>query len=129
MHRKRLIAGGLTALMVATLVFPVSAHCGRRRTAEPANTACYVCPVEDCTEMGRHSHDGTVYCGYDHADGICDGQCLDICPVEGCTIAGRHTHDGTAYCGTHHEAGFCDGSCQAYAAQGGRHHGRGGHHC
>ena len=129
MHRKRLIAGSLAALMVALLVIPVSAHCGRRRAAAPANTACYVCAVEGCTELGRHSHDGTVYCGYDHENGICDGKCLAICADEDCTITGRHTHNGTTYCGTHHEAGFCDGNCQTYVAPNGHHRGHGGHHC
>ena len=53
MHRKRLIAGSLAALMVALLVIPVSAHCGRRRASGAANKARYLCEVEGITKLGR----------------------------------------------------------------------------
>lgn len=69
------------------------------------------CPVEGCDQPGRHTHDGTLYCGYAHEGGACSGSCCPLCPVEGCDLPGRHFHDDTLYCGSVHAAGFCDGSC------------------
>ena len=125
---KRFAAGTAAVLTALLLAAPASAHCGHGRVARAASavsTTYPVCEVEDCTITGRHTHDGTIYCGYDHADGYCDGKCYALCGVEGCTITGRHTHGGTAYCGSHHECGYCDGSCQTVRAGGGHHH---GHH-
>ncbi|MCI9350243.1 MAG: hypothetical protein HFF83_13665, partial [Oscillibacter sp.] len=31
-----------------------------------------LCTVKGCTAVGRHTHNGTVYCGYNHASGFCD---------------------------------------------------------
>lgn len=115
----RLAAGLLCAILAALLIVPAAAHgchggrgrghhggCGRNVQTEIA-----VCPYEDCTIAGRHSHDGTGYCGYAHADGLCDGSCRALCPLEDCTAEGRHLHGHTTYCGAHHDCGFCDGSC------------------
>jgi hypothetical protein len=65
--------------------------------------------VEGCDIAGRHSHDGSYYCGYHHDGGFCDGNCAGLCTVEGCDIAGRHSHDGGYYCGSYHSGGFCNG--------------------
>ena len=138
MHKKYIAASVAAVLSIALLV-PVAYACGghgrvaANQLADTNVTACAVCTVEDCQITGRHSHEGTLYCGYQHADGICDGTCRALCPVEGCDIAGYHTHDNHAYCGSHHEAGFCDGSCQVQTAtpapvNTGRHHGHRGHH-
>lgn len=125
--RKKHFAAGFMALM---MLIPVSAsaHCGGywRTAAAPVNVNCEVCSIEDCTTAGRHIHDGVTYCGYAHADGICDGTCYALCAVEGCTLSGRHSHDGTVYCGANHGCGFCDGTCQQVltVVRGGGHHGR-----
>lgn len=123
MRMKKLLAAGLAcAALAAMLVVTVSAHgChGGRRSGHhggyaqnsasvPANVT--VCPVDGCTAAGRHWHDGTLYCGYGHANGYCDGNCYALCPVEGCETTGRHWHDNTLYCGFDHTSGFCGGSC------------------
>lgn len=36
---------------------------------------CPVCAVDGCDQTGHHLHDDTVYCGYPHAHGYCDGSC------------------------------------------------------
>lgn len=71
---KLLTAAAAAAMVSVLLVMPVSAHHGHHRQAA-ADTGCPVCTVEDCTEEGRHLHDGEYYCGYDHKDGYCDGSC------------------------------------------------------
>ena len=117
----RLTAGLLCAILAAILVAPAAAHgChgGRvfgqhTRYSRPAQTSVTVCPYEDCSIAGRHTHSGTVYCGYHHEGGFCDNACRALCPLEDCQIAGRHTHNGTTYCGYHHEDGFCDNTCRA----------------
>lgn len=118
---KRFAAGTAAVLTALLLAAPASAHCGHGRRA--AKAACPVCTVEDCTAVGRHTHDGHAYCGYDHKGGRCDGTCCALCEEEGCTITGRHTHDGVTYCGYDHDCGFCDGTCQQVRR--GHHHG----HC
>ncbi len=78
MHGKRFLTAALTAALVSTLfVMPVSAH-GHHRRVQTVDTECPVCTVEGCTEEGRHIHDGCEYCGYDHADGYCDGSCWNV---------------------------------------------------
>lgn len=89
--KKLLTAVALAATVSVLLVMPVSAHHGHRRQADIDNR-CPVCTVEDCTEEGRHLHDGVYYCGYDHDCGYCDGSCETSCPQpysgDGC--GGRH---------------------------------------
>lgn len=84
MRMKRLLTAAMTAALVSTLfVMPVSAH-GHghyrqtRVVVDTVDTECPVCTVEGCTEEGRHIHDGHDYCGYDHADGYCDGSCVTV---------------------------------------------------
>lgn len=137
---KKYIAVGMAAVLSMALAVPVAYACGghgRAAVSQPtvttvAVTTCPVCTAEDCQIAGRHSHDGTLYCGYHHADGICDGTCRALCPVDDCDMTGYHTHNATAYCGSHHNAGFCDGSCQAPTpvnpVNTGKHHGHRGHH-
>ena len=106
----------LCLLTAASLVLPAFAHGhrgGHHRATTQATQSVAVCPVENCTATGRHSHWGVTYCGYDHESGFCDGNCRALCTVSGCTLTGQHTHYGTAYCGYHHESGFCDGNCLA----------------
>lgn len=139
--RKKYIAVGTAVILSVALLVPVAYACGghgRMAVSQPAEGAaatCAVCTVEDCQIVGRHSHDDTLYCGYHHADGICDGSCRALCPVEDCDVTGYHTHNGNVYCGSHHDAGFCDGSCQTQvktpatpSVNTGRHHGHRGNH-
>lgn len=76
-------------LISVLFVTPVSAHGHHHRQTTAAasttttaatvtDTSCPVCTVEGCTETGRHTHDGYDYCGYDHADGYCDGTCAAV---------------------------------------------------
>lgn len=37
---------------------------------------CPVCLVDGCTEIGHHLHEQSVYCGYPHEHGYCDGSCI-----------------------------------------------------
>ncbi len=118
--KRKLAACLLCVLTAVSLVFPASAHgCGRHGGHHGQNTVAVqpavitVCPAGGCTAAGRHSHGGTVYCGYAHAGGVCDGNCRALCPVEDCALTGRHTHSGAVYCGYAHEEGFCDGDCRA----------------
>ena len=108
MFRKRVVAFVLAA---AILTVPAFAHGCKGRRVQTADASCGVCTVEDCAITGRHTHRGVTYCGYDHADGVCDGTCYALCSVEGCDSTGRHTHDGVTYCGYEHAHGFCDGVC------------------
>lgn len=127
MYKKHFAAGLIALAMLSALPVSVSAHCGGHRyAAAPVSVSCPVCTVEGCTAEGRHIHDGVTYCGYAHADGICDGICRALCTDENCTLSGRHSHNGIVYCGDSHENGFCDGSCQqARTIVSGGHH---GHH-
>lgn len=116
-----LLVGTLCVLMAALLVVPVSAHgCHGGRTRghhggyrQNAQITVTVCPYDDCTVFGRHSHSGILYCGYDHGTGVCDNNCQALCPLEDCETLGRHVHGLSTYCGYNHEAGFCDGACRA----------------
>ena len=126
MRTKKLLAAGLAcAALAAMLVVTVSAHgChgGRRsghhgggyaQNSASVQASVTVCPVDGCTAVGRHWHDGTLYCGYGHANGYCDGACRALCPFDDCETAGRHWHDNTLYCGYGHTNGYCDGACRA----------------
>ena len=97
-HTKR-IATGMTAVLAAVLlVVPASAHGGHHRQnqtsvqAQPAITTCSVCTTADCHITGRHSHNGVTYCGYDHADGFCDGSCTTTVQSNG--HHGSHSSHG-----------------------------------
>lgn len=120
--RNRLLAGAVCVMLAAVLIVPAAAHgChgGRGRHGgyrQSVQTTVTVCPYEDCTQAGRHTHDGVTYCGYCHGSGVCDGTCLALCPYEDCTETGRHTHDGVGYCGANHDCGYCDNSCAAKAS-------------
>lgn len=120
MRLKRILAAGfvfsLVAVMLAVSAFAHGCHGSSKHHSGAAQSRQYavtVCPFEDCSVVGRHNHDGIIYCGYNHGTGICDGACRALCSVEDCTAAGRHLHDGVIYCGNDHEAGFCDGACYA----------------
>ncbi len=91
MYFKKLLTATATAALVSALfVLPVSAHGHHRRAT--VNTDCPVCTVEGCAEEGRHTHDGHDYCGYDHADGYCDGTCVAVSTktVSHCNRSRRH---------------------------------------
>lgn len=127
MNKKRFASMLLALALLASLSVPAYAHgCRGRARGGNVSTGCAVCTVEGCTAVGRHSHDGVVYCGYPHESGVCDGQCLALCTVEGCTLTGRHSHDGQLCCGYSHDCGFCDGTCRDVSAGSG-HHGHHGH--
>lgn len=123
---KRALLCALAAACALSLAAPALAcggcHGGRaRRAAQP-------CSVEACTCAGWHYHDGVLYRGHTHGQGLCNGGCCPLCPVEGCALTGRHVHDSVIYCGANHAAGYCDGSgpcAQASPCSGGRcgHHG------
>lgn len=118
----RLLAGVLCVMLAAVMIVPAGAqgcHGGRGHHGEyrqNVQTTVTVCPYEDCTQTGRHTHDGVIYCGYGHGSSVCDGTCLALCPYEDCTQAGRHTHDGVGYCGADHDCGYCDNSCTVRAS-------------
>ena len=118
-RKSRLLAAAMCAVLAAMLIVPVSAHghhggWGRHSGyRQQVQTSVTVCPYEDCTEAGRHIHDGLTYCGYGHGSGVCDNNCRALCPFEDCVVAGRHYHDGAPYCGYDHAGGYCDGACQA----------------
>lgn len=113
--RRRTLVLLLACVTALALMVPAMAHGHGRHGGGcrgwSAQTQITVCTVEGCETAGRHVHNGVTYCGYNHANGVCDGKCLALCTVEGCEIAGRHVHDGVTYCGSHHEDGFCNGQC------------------
>lgn len=82
----RLAAGLLCAVLAAALIAPAAAHgChgGRGHHGgyrQSVQTTVTVCPYEDCTQAGRHTHDGVTYCGYCHDCGYCDGTCAVSAP-------------------------------------------------
>lgn len=131
MSLRKILISALCAMCVASLMVPTAfAHgChGRSR----ARRAIQPCSVEECTVMGYHYHNRTVYCGHTHGNDLCDGSCAPLCPVEDCTLAGRHYHNEIVYCGANHVAGYCDGTCgynhssSVWSGWGGC---RSGHHC
>lgn len=121
--RRRTLTLLLACVMALALMVPAMAHGHGHHGRRNVQTQVTVCTVEGCEIAGRHTHNGVTYCGYDHANGVCDGKCLALCPVEGCEVAGRHIHDGVTYCGNHHEAGYCNGSCAAAGTNSGYRHG------
>lgn len=125
MSMKKLLISALAAMCAASLLVPAAyAHGCHGQSAGTRRAGCAVCTVEDCTLSGRHVHGKTVYCGFDHEDGWCDGSCAPLCTVEGCASTGRHSHGGVTCCGYDHECGFCDGSCPVYRSASSRsHHG------
>ena len=128
---KRFLLSALAAVCAASLMLPTAfAHGGCHGRA--ARRAAQPCCVEDCTLVGWHYHDQTLYCGHTHGSGrLCDGSCYPLCQAEGCTLTGRHVHDGVTYCGASHAQGYCDGSCpscQAPASSGVRYGGCRGCH-
>lgn len=114
----RLLASALCVMLAAAMIVPAAAHgChgGRSRHGgfrQKVQTTVTVCPYDDCTLTGRHTHDGVIYCGYCHDSGVCDNNCRALCPLEDCTELGRHTHGYTTYCGYAHTGGYCDGTCR-----------------
>ena len=79
--KNRLLAGALCVMLAAMLIVPAAAHgChgGRGHHSgyrQNVQTTVTVCPYEDCTQAGRHTHNGVTYCGANHAGGYCDGSC------------------------------------------------------
>jgi len=81
---------GVTAVFaVAVLALPVSA-CGRHGHHAQSDYHCAVCTVEDCNETGFHIHDETMYCGYNHESGYCDGSCIYSVEPESTGYRGHH---------------------------------------
>ena len=107
------VAAFLLAASIVTVPAFAHGHGGAKGhrvwTAEP--TTYTVCPLDSCEVAGRHTHNNTTYCGYNHAHGFCDGTCYAVCTVEGCEATGQHVHNGVTYCGYDHAYGFCDGTC------------------
>lgn len=73
MRFKKLLTALITASLISVLfVMPVSAHGHHGAQGHHSQTSdCPVCTVDGCTEMGRHSHDGHDYCGYNHTSRHC----------------------------------------------------------
>ncbi len=91
MHLKKMLTLSMaTAFVSALLVMPVSAHGHHRRYTQKLDTYYPICTIEECTEEGRHVHDGYNYCGYAHADGYCDGSCIYNTNVSNC--GSHHCH-------------------------------------
>lgn len=116
--KKAVVLGMAVVLLSGLCAMPVSAHGRHHRQSEyrTENThLCEVCSVEGCMKMGWHVHDDVTYCGYDHADGYCDGTCNTavVCTLAQCTETGHHIHDGKNYCSYDHESGYCDGTCDS----------------
>lgn len=77
MYQKKRFAAGAMALFISlALAAPASAHCSHGRTDAARAASIAVCTLDGCTTAGRHTHDGVLYCGSHHADGVCDGTCL-----------------------------------------------------
>lgn len=70
---KLFAVGTVLTLLTALLAVPASAHGGRHHAARRTTPSYAVCSVEQCTETGRHDHDGVTYCGYSHTGGYCTG--------------------------------------------------------
>lgn len=114
--RKAAVSGLVGILTFTAFVMPVSAHGHHGQSVQAAHDhLCEVCTQEDCSIRGWHLHDDSVYCGYAHEEGYCDGTCdtARVCTVDGCTQTGHHIHDGRQYCGYEHESGYCDGTCDS----------------
>lgn len=124
MRFKRVLISSLVCILtLSLLIAAASAHGGHHgrgggRCGQRVQTSISVCTIDGCSVAGRHVHDGTVYCGYDHENGYCSGACLPLCSEAGCTLTGRHVHNSVTYCGNDHSCGFCDGSCSVSARRG-----------
>lgn len=100
MAARKMAALGMAGLMAMAFCSPAWAHGhGHHRGAGQAAAStqaaagsqgdqCPVCTVEGCAEAGRHYHDGTIYCGYAHSSGYCDGSCGDA--IGNCYNNHRH---------------------------------------
>lgn len=51
----------MAVLMMGMSATPVMAHGSKHKAKEVTYSQC---TVEDCTETGIHTHDGTTYCGH-----------------------------------------------------------------
>ena len=95
-----------------------------------------LCPVEGCTEIADHQHDGVTYKPHSTQDGHgYHNTTQGVCPVQGCTQTGTHEHDGVTYGGHHNEDGHAYHNQQNHESgtgHNGGHNGggsgRGGHH-
>ena len=105
---KRKLFAALLAVS-ALLIVPASAHGGHCRQAaiqqQPA--VYYLCQVEGCTVAGRHYHDGTAYCGAEHACGWCDGSCQTAVTAQASGQAAV-----TVQASGHHGGGHHHGRCR-----------------
>lgn len=110
---KVLAYGSVVLLAAGMMVMPVSAHGHHGQKTVPADQVCGLCTVTDCAVIGLHTHEDLTFCGYDHANGYCDGSCgaVGVCMLEGCAETGYHIHDNLTFCGYDHACGYCDGSC------------------
>lgn len=96
MSLKKILISLLCALCAVSLLIPAAfAHGGHGRgvRAQARTYQCAVCPVEGCEVAGRHYHDGTLYCGANHAAGYCSGSCGWY------TQASGGCHGGGHHCG------------------------------
>jgi len=108
MYKKgRLLAGVLCAVIAALMIVPAASHACHRnsghhgRYANQVQTTITVCPYENCTLAGRHTHSGVTYCGYDHAGGFCDGTCTAILAAQAAKAAPTVTASGCGHHGHH----------------------------
>jgi uncharacterized protein YpuA (DUF1002 family) len=53
----------MAVLVMGTSATPVMAH-GSKHKVKEVEVTYSQCTVEDCTETGVHTHDGTTYCGH-----------------------------------------------------------------
>ncbi len=73
--QKLLALGAAAVLSSACFALPAFAH-GHHGRAQAYTSCPAVCTIDSCTEIGRHTHDGVTYCGYNHSSGYCDGSCV-----------------------------------------------------
>lgn len=78
--KKLFAAAAASVLMMSILVVPAYAHGGHGgghgnghghgncANASYSSTNYQVCNVKDCTQSGRHEHDGVTYCGHDNGN-------------------------------------------------------------
>ena len=77
--QKLLAIGAAAVLSSACFALPAFAHGHghHRYYVQQTQVNCpAICTIEGCTEVGRHTHDGVDYCGYNHSIGYCDGSCV-----------------------------------------------------
>lgn len=89
--RNLFICTVISILLTGLFVIPVSAH-GHHDKADSVKYS--LCMLDDCTETEYHTHDGQIYCGYEHSCGYCDGSCTkdskSKTPVHSRNHHGRH---------------------------------------